>query len=364
MSEYASGLTVGILGVGRIGRMHAAHLAVHPDVRSVVLLGRDQARLEEALPEILSIAAQSPGFTGRGQEVAAKLQSRLLRRCEQNSGAYQGVEGLVVATSTESHGSVVSEVVGLGIPLLIEKPLAATVEEQIDLIQAIEANGVPSMMGYHRRYDDAHRRLRRRLQSGALGTPRGAVAVSFDYWDATESYVPSSGGLWRDLAIHDFNALAWVLNDRIVSVTARSTVLENPMYRRYSDVDTASATLTFASGAMATMLCGRHMGWRQETRLEVHGTSGSDSTDSLVPGSRTHILDGDDEERTAFTSSLARFKQAYLNEADEFVKCVRGTAEQTSPPTECLAALRVALAAEESAQTGRTVLIGESSLPE
>jgi myo-inositol 2-dehydrogenase / D-chiro-inositol 1-dehydrogenase len=357
VSEHTSGLTVGVLGVGRIGRMHAAHLAMHPGVSSVILLGRDQARLKESLPEIVSMGAESPEWMGREHKLASKLHPRALPPGAKDPAPYQGIEGLVIAASTDSHRTLVTQTAGLGIPLMIEKPLAPTVEEQIDLIQTMQDSGVSCMMGYHRRYDDDHRRLRRQVKSGALGSPRGAVAVSLDYSDAEESYVPSSGGLWRDLAIHDFNALAWILNDRVVSVSAHSAVLENPMYRRYDDVDTASATLTFSSGLMATILCGRHMGWRQEARLEVHGTAGSDSTADVSRGSRTHILDGDSEVRTSFTSSIARFKQAYLNEADEFVQLVRGSAEVSSPPSECLAALQVALAAEKSSKTGKSVRV-------
>ncbi|WP_146339701.1 Gfo/Idh/MocA family oxidoreductase [Nesterenkonia sp. NBAIMH1] len=180
--------------------------------------------------------------------------------------------------------------------------------------------------------------------------------MNLDYLDADEAFVPLVRGLWRDLAVHDFNALAWIFDDRIVSVSAHSSVAENPMYGRHGDVDTASAVLKFSSGAVATLLCGRRMGWRQETRMEVHGTEGSESTDVAATGSRTHRLDGHEEQGEPFTSAMTRFKESYLNETDEFVRLVLG-AESTSPPRQCLAALQVALAAEESVRTGRTVEI-------
>ena len=358
MPNHSAGLVMGVLGVGRIGRMHAAHLALHPDVATVVLLGRHAERLRNALPQIAGMAVESEQHGSAAHEVTSKLLPRVFRTSAQNLGVDLRMDGLVVATSTDSHTALVTEAAGLGVPLLIEKPLASSDEEQVKLIKTLDESGVQCMMGYHRRFDDDHRRLRRQVQSGALGAPRGAVAVSLDFRDAAESYVPTSGGLWRDLAVHDFNALAWILDEQIVSVSARSGVLANPMYEKHNDVDTASATLTFSSGVVANILCGRHMGWRQETRLEVHGTEGSDSTDAVSRGSRTHVLEGDNAPRKSFTSSLDRFKKAYINEIDEFVKLAQGLGEVDSPPAACLAALRVAQAAEQSSRTGRTVRVG------
>ncbi|WP_162321587.1 Gfo/Idh/MocA family protein [Nesterenkonia haasae] len=355
MSAPAQHLTLGVLGVGRIGRMHAAHLAMRSDVESVILFGRDRERLAASVKAVVNLMEGSPGFAAGSAAAAQKLIPRVINPRRQEAGGYHGVDGLIIAASTDSHRQLVAHAVGAGVPLLIEKPLAATVGEQQELIRLLRESGVSCMMGYHRRFDDDHRRLREQLASGELGTARGAIAVSLDYRDAEESYVPSSGGLWRDLAVHDFNALAWVLDDHIVSVAAYSAVLGNPMYRRYGDVDTASAILTFSSGVTATVLCGRHMGCRQETRLEVHGTSGTGSTENVMNGSRAQVPADEPESRAAFTDSMSRFRQAYVNEIDEFVQLVRGTDRGTSPPTECLAALKVAMAAEESVKAGRTI---------
>ncbi|WP_146339703.1 Gfo/Idh/MocA family oxidoreductase [Nesterenkonia sp. NBAIMH1] len=170
MSEDTSELTLGVLGAGRIGRIHAAHMAMHPQVGAVVLLGRDQGRLESALPEILRIAEEAPRPSDQ-EQVAAKLRPRVLPESAGRVGAYEGLDGLVVAASTEAHGPLITEAVASGIPLLIEKPLAASVEEQLELIRLMESRGIRAMMGYNRRFDDAHRQLRSRVLSGVLGTP-------------------------------------------------------------------------------------------------------------------------------------------------------------------------------------------------
>lgn len=340
-------LKIGVIGAGRMGRLHAAHFLVHEHVESVVLIGRDSQRVKAALQSVSTGVQTQTGTCG---------PDRLGHRILGQAGTYADLDGLVLATSTSAHPSLLREIAGLGVPLLIEKPLAATVAEQQDLIHLLEEKQTPCMMGYHRRFDPAHERLRGRVLSGELGAPRGAVAVSLDFLDADESFIPGSGGLWRDLAVHDFNALAWVLGDEIVSVRAQAAAY-NAMYERHGDADTGAALLSFASGVSATLICGRNMSSGQETRLEVHGTSGSAAAGGS-PQSRTMSLEPeavpiDKAARDSFT----RFAQAYLRERDAFIDLIRTGKSTASPVRSCLDALRVAEAAEESVQTGREVWI-------
>ncbi|MCT1606535.1 Gfo/Idh/MocA family oxidoreductase [Nesterenkonia massiliensis] len=308
-------LRIGVIGAGRMGRIHAEGFAGHEEVESVVMIGRE-----------------------RGPDV------------------YAGLDGLVLAASTTAHPELVEEAAALGVPLLIEKPLASTVTLQQELIELLEEHGTVCMMGYHRRFDPAHRRLREKVTSGELGAVRGAVAVSHDYLDAEEAFIPRSGGLWRDLAVHDFNALAWVLDDRVVSVRAHAAA-HNPLYRRYGDADTGAAVLTFSSGAVATLFCGRNISSGQESRLEVHGTEGSAAAGG-APLSRTVSVEaGAPSAGSGARDSFERFPDAYRREREEFIRLIRGGRGTVSPPQACLEALRTAEAVEESAATGREVRV-------
>lgn len=346
-----SPLRIGVIGAGRIGRLHAAHFAQHEQVESVVLIGRDRSRLQQALPAVKALAGEpyQSGGDGGGR-------TRFELRSLGESGAYAGLDGIVLAASTSAHPQLLRETAVLGVPLLIEKPLASTVILQQELITLLEAREAPCMMGYHRRFDPAHQRLREKVLSGELGAVRGAVAVSLDFLDAEEAFLPGSGGLWRDLAVHDFNALAWVLDDRVVSVSAHAAA-HSPMYARHGDADTGSAVLTFASGAVATLFCGRNMSSGQETRLEVHGTDGSAAAGG-VPQSHTVSLEPKaPPSGSGAQDSFSRFAEAYLRERDEFITLIRTGKSTVSPVRGCLEALRTAEAAEEAAATGREVRV-------
>lgn len=356
-------MRVAVVGLGRIGVMHARNLAQNLEVDEVVLVGRSESRLAAAQATIDDAsAADAPvelaGEHREGSHAAAILVSTSIEQ------SLAGADAVVIASSTASHPELVRQSVAAGKPVLVEKPIALEPEQLVALAAELQGSAVPVMVGFHRRYDAAYTALRDRIARGDLGTVMLARAISHDRQAPAPGYIPTSGGIWRDLMIHDFDILPWVLNDRVVSVHAVGSVLTDteltgPVYAGSGDADAATAVLTLESGATAVVTGTRANGAGQDVRLEVFG-----SRNTLAVGL---------EERTPVTSVepgvlaparyyddfIDRFERAFRAEAAHFLKVVRGESENLTPPEAGLASLQIALACAESRQTGITVRLKE-----
>lgn len=312
-------LRIGVVGAGRMGRLHARTLSSLPEVAEVVLLGRKES--------------EAPTFS---REACVDL------------------DGLVIATPTDTHFEIIEVAAGLGVPLLVEKPLAMSVDEQLRIIETVERAGVACMVGFQRRFDPGYRELRERLRSGSLGRLRGVTSINGDHHHAHEAFIPTSGGMWIDQAIHDFDILPWLLDDYVTDVWAYSAVLEEPMYRRHGDVDTGTAMLRFSSGLVATVFCGRKVGGGQENRTEVYGTQAS-----MGAGlhSLSAVLSTDPSEASLasapYGDAQARFYEAYVGQDQAFLDLILGQGDSMSPIHDSVYSLRLAIAVETACQTGQ-----------
>ena len=345
---------IGIIGGGRIGQMHARNLSARTDVEKVVLLGRDASRTAKAAAALGADLQADGGHRGAIAQRTGEVAEIEVRTFA--TEACTDLDGLIVATPTATRLQVVEAAAGAGVPLLVEKPLALSLRDQHHLLRLLEEAHVPCMVGFQRRFDPGYRALREAVRSGRLGPLRAIIAINGDYLDADEAFVPTSGGMWRDQAIHDFDILPWLTGEEAVSVWATSGVLNNPMYERYGDVDTGTAVVTFASGLQATVLCGRNLGSGQETRTEIHGTSGAVGTGL---GRHSTVRSVDEAPAAgagvAAKDSAARFADAFANEIEAFLDLVDGRGHNESPAKESPNSLRLALAVEESCRTGQPV---------
>ncbi|SJN37754.1 Myo-inositol 2-dehydrogenase [Microbacterium esteraromaticum] len=335
-------MRIGVIGLGRMGMAHAANLAHHPGVDTVVLFGRDPGRVDAAA----SALTESPSRTGEVEVAAGGVET-----------AITGLDGLVVATTTATHSQFARLAAHSGVPSLVEKPLALDLDELTALSAELDALDAPVMVGFHRRYDTGYRRLRQRVEEGDAGTLRLVRGTSHDHRPLPLGYIPVSGGVWRDLLIHDFDIVPWITGERVVAVEAFASVLDEPEYARHGDADTAVAVLTLESGAFAVLSGTRRNGAGQDVRTEVYGTRGTfeaglDSRTPVVstePGVEPPSATHDD-----FTD---RFASAFRNEIDHFVRMASGEAGNLTPPGEGLSSLRIAMAAEESVRSGRQVAL-------
>ena len=349
-------MRIGVAGVGRIGTMHAAHLASLDKVDQVLLFDPVPGRAEvaaEALDGAGGAGGRASGSTGRGTSTRAVPDFDTL---------LQLADGVLVATPTTTHPDLVRRCLAAGMPVLCEKPIAADLAEMSALVEEIDRGGVPVLVGFQRRFDPAMLELHRRISTGALGPIYHVRAVGFDAQPPDLAYLPSSGGIFRDLLIHDLDAVPWLVGEPVVEVYASGSVLVDEAFALADDVDNAVVLLRFAGGAHAVLAGGRHDPLGYDHRIEVLGAKDSVAV-GLDPRTPLNSLepDGPQARPGAYPGFPQRFRRAYLNEMRVFTDVLAGTAANPSPAGDSLVSLRLAEACEQSRRTGTPVRLDGGS---
>ncbi|MET0771917.1 MAG: Gfo/Idh/MocA family oxidoreductase, partial [Candidatus Limnocylindrales bacterium] len=244
-------MRIGLIGAGRIGALHARLLAGLDGVDELVITDADA-------PRAASVAA-SVGATV-APDVATLISS---------------VDGVVIAAATSAHGPLIRASLGAGVPTYCEKPLGETLDDAIALAAGIEASGVPFQLGYQRRFDAGYREARRMVASGELGTVYAFRLSGHDPAPPHESYIPTSGGLFNDFSVHDFDIIRWLLGREVAEVYATGAVRGFPVFAKYGDVDTAAMTLRMDDDTLGVLTVARHDPLGYDVRAELFGSRDS-----------------------------------------------------------------------------------------
>ncbi|GAA3935463.1 Gfo/Idh/MocA family oxidoreductase [Actinomadura viridis] len=329
-------MRIGLAGVGRIGAGHAETLRGLGAVEEVVLADADPVR---------------------ARRVADKLGVRAAGAVEDLFTA--GLDALVVAAPTAAHAALVTRAVAADLPVFCEKPLAADLDGTVQLMAEIAGTGVPVQVGLQRRFDPGHIAAREAVRSGSLGWVHTVRSCTLDPAPPPAEYLPTSGGLFRDCSVHDFDAVRFVTGREVVRVTATGANRGDAFFAEAGDIDTGAALLTLDDGTIALVSAARYNAAGYDVRLEVLG-----SKDSVVAGldDRTPVTPAGPGLRPAgppHTGFLERFAEAYAAELRAFVEVAAGRADNPCPPGDCLEALYVAEAAEVSRAENRPVDIEE-----
>lgn len=335
-------LTLGLVGVGRIGKMHATNLL---DVR------RQVADRGIDLDIVLADA-----FPDAARQVAEELGVRAAESVD--AMIADGIDGLMIATSTATHPDLIRKGLAAGLPMFCEKPVSSSVPDALPILREIEdANGVVQI-GHQRRFDAGYKEAKRRLQEGELGWLHCLKAVSGDAFPPPVSYCATSGGLFRDVSVHDFDIIRWLSGQEITEVFARGSNNGDPEIGNVGDVDTSVAMLTLADGTLATAAATRYNGAGHDIRLDVMG-----SKDSAIVGLDEKSALTSAEEGVAFPTDephptfAERFLEAYKSEFVAFIELVLGERENPCTPYDAVAAAVVSDAAQLSLATGQPVQV-------
>ena len=332
-----NGLHLGLIGVGRIGVLHARTLAQLPGVSAVTVTDADAGRATQVARELRLEAVDTP---------QALVEA--------------GVDAVVIATSTPAHVPLLSLAVAAGLPAFCEKPVALDLATLDALLEEVERAGALVQIGFQRRFDAGYRAAHDAVATGAVGTVLLLRAATHDPAPPAEQYVAVSGGIFRDLHIHDFDAVRFVTGQEVVEVYADGAVRETPWFERLGDVDVAAALLRLGDGTLAVLTGTRHDPLGYDVRLELFGT-----LDSIAVGAdrRTPLRSvepgGTAPAPAGYRDFLDRFAPAYRSELEAFVAAVREGGPSPCPVSEARAALVVALAADRSRAERRPVSIEE-----
>jgi myo-inositol 2-dehydrogenase / D-chiro-inositol 1-dehydrogenase len=332
---------LGLVGVGRIGAFHARTLHGLPDV------------------EVVVADAQS----GRAEELAAALGVRWAP--DIGSLLRTDLDALVVATPTGSHAELIERGVAAGIPVFCEKPVAENSTKTLEVIKSVEKHGGRVQIGFQRRFDTGYAAARAEVGSGALGRVHTLRAQTSDPFPPPAGYIATSGGIFRDCSVHDFDAIRWVTGREIVSVFASGSAAGEAFFAEFGDADTAAAVLRLDDDALATVTATRYHGAGYAVTLDVAGTRGSigagyDDGLPLRPvGDGGGGVGGAWPKGPAYGGFMDRFQQAYEGELQAFVQFAQGRIENPCPVGEALEALYVAEACDVSRAENRPVTIAE-----
>ena len=330
-------MRIGLVGVGRIGAFHAETLRGLDSVDDLVLADAD-ADAARRLAERL------------GADHVADPESLLA----------SGLDGLVIAAATPAHAPLLRQGLAAGVPTFCEKPVAGTLEETLELAKLAAASDVPVHIGFQRRFDAGYQRVARAIRDGELGFVHTMRANTHDQAPPHASYIPTSGGVYRDCSVHDFDVIRFVTGREVVSVCATGANNGEAFFREAGDVDTAAALLTLDDGTLVTVTAARYNGAGHDVRLEVMGSEGSMGVGLDHSLALRSAEDGVDfPAGPPHVSFLDRFGPAYRAELTAFVEMAKGTRPSPCTVDDALQAFRTAEACARSRHEGRPVRLEE-----
>ena len=329
-------LRVAVLGAGRIGTIHAANVARNP-----------QAKL---------VAVADPYGTA-AKDLAHQLG------CEASTDPVAAIErgdvdAIIIGTPTDTHVCLMLHAVRKGKAVLCEKPIDLDITKVDAAVHEIEQLNGRVMVAFNRRFDPSARQLRRSIDDGEIGDVRQIIITSRDPGMPPHEYVRHSGGIFRDMAIYDFDMARWLLGEEPIEVMATASRLVDPGLAEFDDFDTLMVQMRTASGRQCHINCCREAVYGYDQRMEIFGSSGMLLNENLRPTTVRRWSRTETEVRDPLLNFfLERYAEAYKAEFDQFVDAIESGSPMPTTPHDGRQALRLADCALEFALTGRAVKV-------
>jgi myo-inositol 2-dehydrogenase / D-chiro-inositol 1-dehydrogenase len=329
-------MRIAVLGAGRIGKIHAANVAANPRAKLVVVADP----VEEAARSL----AHQHGCEATTDPVAA-IESA-------------DVDAIVIGTPTDTHISLMLRAVSAGKPVLCEKPIDLDIGKVDAAIAEVERLKARVMIAFNRRFDPSAAALRRAIDAGEIGDVRQVVMTSRDLALPPRDYIRSSGGVFRDMVIHDFDMARWLLREEPVEVFALAGRLVDPGLSDVDDYDALMVLLRTASGRQCHINGCRECVYGYDQRLEVFGSRGMLLNDNLRPTTLRRYRAAETEVRERLLDFFPeRYAESYRLELDAFLTSLATNGPMPVTPRDGRQALRLADCALESVRAGRAVAV-------
>ncbi len=332
-------INVGVIGTGRIGRLHAENLAY---------------RIPEA-----TLIAVSDIFVEAAESVAAELGIPAAYQDHRRILDDESIEAILICSSTDTHAQFIEEAAAAGKHIFCEKPIALDLGEIDSALTAVDQAGVQLQVGFNRRFDPNFSRVREVVASGQIGTPHVLRITSRDPQPPPIEYVKVSGGIFLDMTIHDFDMARFLMGDEVEEIYAAGGVMVDPAIGEAGDIDTTIITLHFVNGALGAIDNSRQAVYGYDQRVELFGSDGVVIVSNNTPD--TAVV----SDATGVHSSLPlfffveRYTESYIAEMKAFVECVLH--DKTPPVTGIDGRIPVVMgyAAKKSYAENRPVKLGE-----
>ena len=331
-------LAIGVIGVGRIGAMHAR-----------LLDGQVPGAAVAAVNDALPVAARSVGEE-LGVPVAETAEELVARA---------DVEAVAICSSTETHAPLIAVAAEAGKAIFCEKPVSHDLVELDRALEAVRRAGVPFQIGFNRRFDPAHQSVRDAVAAGRVGEPHLLRITSRDPYPPPASYVRASGGIFLDMTIHDFDMARYVTGSDVVEVYARGAVRIDESFADVGDVDTALVVLVHEDGCITSIDNSRQASYGYDQRVEVFGSGGMAASENPLRHTGVVQTAGGTTRPVLPDFFLERYVPSYLREWEAFVGAVSSGEETPVGPEDARAPLVIGLAAGRSLEEGRPVRVEE-----
>jgi myo-inositol 2-dehydrogenase/D-chiro-inositol 1-dehydrogenase len=333
-----STLRIGVIGVGRIGRMHA-------ELLSRQVPGAAVTRLHDAYEPNL-------------REVSDRLGIAATSDLDELLGA-EDVDAVAICTSTDTHADLIVAAARAGKAIFCEKPVSLDLAEVDRALAAVDAAGVPFQIGFNRRFDPAHAAVAAAVAAGELGDPQIVRITSRDPAPPPLEYIRTSGGIFLDMTIHDFDMARFVAGSEVVEVYARGGVRVDQAFAAANDVDTAVVVLEHANGCLTTIDNSRQAVYGYDQRVEVFGSTGMAASENPLAHSAVVRTASGMRSATLPYFYLERYIPSYLREWEAFVAAVGTGRPPAVGAPDARAPLVIGLAAWRSLREHRPVRIEE-----
>ncbi|WP_109310945.1 inositol 2-dehydrogenase [Ruegeria sp. AU67] len=329
-------LKIGLLGAGRIGRVHAEAISAHPKTELTVISD-----------------AVNDAAVGLAAEYGARVQSS-----DEIIGD-STIDAVLIATPTDTHSDLIEAATQAGKAVLCEKPVDLDLERAKICQKAAGATGQPVMLGFNRRFDPNFQALKAAYDAGEVGKAELLSITSFDPAPPPVSYVKVSGGLFRDMMIHDFDMANYLTGQIPVTISAVGTSVVDPEIGQAGDVDTAVVTMAYADGSLAVIKNSRRAAYGYDQRVELLGSRGLLQAHNVLENSIVKsTADGVTGAKPTYFF-LERYMAAYRAEWDAFTRAIQSGSDVPVTLEDGVAALAMAEAATRSAKSGRPVAMEE-----
>lgn len=325
-------VNIALLGAGRIGRVHAEAIRASK--------GASLYSVSDAIEGAAQSLANDLGCAVSGVDEAIKSSA---------------VDAVLIASPTNTHADLIEASARSGKAIFCEKPIDLDIARVERCLGVVKECGARLMLGFNRRFDAHFMALKAGIEHGAVGEVEQIQITSRDPAPPPVEYIKVSGGLFRDMMIHDFDMARFLLGEEVTQVLAVGSVLVDSAIADAGDIDTATAVLTTASGKQCVITNSRRASYGYDQRIEVHGSKGMASADNPRPLT-VEMADAQGYRHPPLHNFfMTRYSEAYVNEMNHFVAWLSGEEVNVPVGDDGLQALRLADAAAQSCVSGRAV---------
>jgi myo-inositol 2-dehydrogenase/D-chiro-inositol 1-dehydrogenase len=328
-------INIALLGVGRIGRVHAKAIAAERSAALVVVADTDQAAAHDV----------ADAYGGKVLTIDQIVASR-------------EVDAVVLCTPTDTHADLIERFAHAGKAIFCEKPIDLDINRVRQCLSVVEETNTAFMLGFNRRFDPHFAALKQTISNGRIGSIEQITLTSRDPGLPPAEYIARSGGIFRDMTIHDFDMARFLLDEPVTKVFATAGALVDPSVRGLDDFDTATIVLETESGKQVVILNSRRATYGYDQRIEVHGSLG------MVQAENHRPIGIEIATALGYTRPplhdffMTRYLDAYAAEIAAFVGALKAGTKMPTTGQDGLAALELAEAALKSVATGAVVFVG------